>query len=70
MIKYYYTSITNRNLYMDDFNLLDYLDEYFPDIYTYYQENFIKSNIVGLGEHKNMRISFNKKVEEKAMSLT
>ncbi len=38
MIKYYYAALTDRNLYIDDINLLEYLNKYFPNIYTYYQE--------------------------------
>ncbi len=68
MIKYYYASIVDRNLSIDGINFLDYLDKYFPNIYRYYQEKVIKSNIVDFDRYKNTRIAFNKKIEEEGLS--
>lgn len=68
MIKYYYASIVDRNLYIDGINFLDYLDKYFPNIYRYYQEKVIKCNIVDFDRYKNTRIAFNKKIEEEGLS--
>ncbi len=68
MIKFYYVSITDRNLYIDDINLLDYLNNYFPNIYTYYKDMVKKSEIVNFDKYKESRMFFNRKLEEEGLS--
>ena len=68
MIKYYYARITDRNLYIDDVNLLEYLNKYFPNIYAYYQEMVKKNDIVDFNKYKESRTSFNRKVKEEGLS--
>ena len=68
MIKYYYAALTDRNLYIDDINLLEYLNKYFPNIYAYYQEMVKKNDIVDLNKYKESRTSFNRKVKEEGLS--
>ena len=68
MIKFYYVSITDRNLYIDDINLLEYLSKYFPDVYTYYQDMVKKSDIVNFDKYKESRMFFNRKLEEEGLS--
>ena len=68
MIKFYYVSITDRNLYIDDINLLEYLKNYFPNIYTYYKDMVKKSDIVNFDKYKESRIFFNRKLEEEGLS--
>ena len=68
MIKFYYVSITDRNLYIDDINLLDYLNNYFPNIYTYYKDMVKKSDIVNFDKYKESRMFFNRKLEEEGLS--
>ena len=69
MIKFYYVSITDRNLYIDDINLLEYLNKYFPNIYTYYKDMVKKSEIVNFDKYKESRIFFNRKLEEEGLSF-
>ena len=69
MIKFYYVSITDRNLYIDDINLLEYLKNYFPNIYTYYKDMVKKSEIVNFDKYKESRIFFNRKLEEEGLSF-
>ena len=69
MIKFYYVSITDRNLYIDDINLLEYLKNYFPNIYTYYKDMVKKSDIVNFDKYKESRMFFNRKLEEEGLSL-
>ena len=69
MIKFYYVSITDRNLYIDDINLLEYLKNYFPNIYTYYKDMVKKSEIVNFNKYKESRIFFNRKLEEEGLSF-
>ena len=68
MIKFYYVSITDRNLYIDDINLLEYLKNYFPNIYTYYKDMVKKSDIVNFDKYKESRMFFNRKLEEEGLS--
>ena len=68
MIKFYYVSITDRNLYIDDINLLEYLKNYFPNIYTYYKDMVKKSEIVNFDKYKESRMFFNRKLEEEGLS--
>ena len=68
MIKYYYARMTDRNLYIDDINLLEYLNKYFPNVYTYYQDIVKENNIVNFKRYKESRISFNRKVKEEGLS--
>ena len=68
MIKFYYVSITDRNLYIDDINLLEYLNNYFPNIYTYYKDMVKKSEIVNFDKYKESRMFFNRKLEEEGLS--
>ena len=68
MIKFYYVSITDRNLYIDDINLLEYLKNYFPNIYTYYKDMVKKSDIVNIDKYKESRMFFNRKLEEEGLS--
>lgn len=68
MIKFYYVSITDRNLYIDDINLLEYLKNYFPNIYTYYKDMVKKSDIVNFDKYKESRMFFNRKIEEEGLS--
>ncbi len=68
MIKFYYVSITDRNLYIDDINLLEYLNNYFPNIYTYYKDMVKKSDIVNFDKYKESRMFFNRKLEEEGLS--
>ena len=69
MIKFYYVSITDRNLYIDDINLLEYLKNYFPNIYTYYKDMVKKSDIVNFDKYKESRMFFNRKLEEEGLSF-
>ena len=69
MIKYYYASITDRNLYIDDINLLEYLNKYFPNVYIYYQDIVKRSNIVNFNRYKESRVFFNRKVKEEDYHL-
>ena len=69
MIKYYYVSITDRNLYIDDINLLEYLNKYFPNVYIYYQDIVKRSNIVNFNRYKESRVFFNRKVKEEDYHL-
>ena len=68
MIKFYYVSITDRNLYIDDINLLEYLKNYFPNNYTYYKDMVKKSDIVNFDKYKESRMFFNRKLEEEGLS--
>lgn len=68
MIKYYYASITDRNLYIDDINLLEYLNKYFSNICVYYQDMVKKNDIVDFNKYKESRTSFNIKVIEEGLS--
>lgn len=68
MIKFYYVSITDRNLYIDDINLLEYLKNYFPNIYTYYKDMVKKSDIVNFDKYKESKMFFNRKLEEEGLS--
>ena len=68
MIKFYYVSITDRNLYIDDINLLEYLSKYFSDVYTYYKDMVKKSDIVNFDKYKESRMFFNRKLEEEGLS--
>lgn len=68
MIKFYYVSITDRNLYIDDINLLEYLKNYFPNIYTYYKDMVKKSDIDNFDKYKESRMFFNRKLEEEGLS--
>lgn len=68
MIKYYYARITDRNLYMDDINLLEYLNKYFPNIYIYYEEMIKRSDMVDFDRYKESKTYFNKKVIEEGLS--
>lgn len=68
MIKYYYARMTDRNLYIDDINLLEYLNKYFPNVYTYYQDIVKENSIVNFKRYKESRISFNRKVKEEGLS--
>ena len=68
MIKYYYASITDRNLYIDDINLLDYLNNYFPNIYNKYQDMFNRDKIINFNKYKEDRLCFNRKLEEEEIS--
>ena len=60
MIKYYYASITDKNIYIEDQNLLEYLNAYFPNLSRYYENIFSKNSITDLNTYKNKRIEFNK----------
>ena len=69
MIKFYYVSITDRNLYIDDINLLDYLNNYFPNIYNKYQDMFNRDKIINFNKYKEDRLCFNRKLEEEGISF-
>ena len=68
MIKFYYVSITDRNLYIDDINLLEYLNNYFPNIYNIYQNMFNRDKIINFDKYKESRMFFNRKLEEEGLS--
>ena len=59
MIKYYYVSITDRNLYIDDINLLEYLNNYFPNVYSSYQNIFNRDKVINFDKYKEDRLCFN-----------
>ena len=52
MIKFYYVSITDRNLYIDDINLLEYLNNYFPNVYSSYQNIFNRDKVINIDKYK------------------
>ncbi len=68
MIKYYYASITDKNIYIEDQNLLEYLNAYFPNLSRYYENIFSKNSITDLNTYKNKRIEFNKLIEQEGLS--
>ena len=68
MIKFYYVSITDRNLYIDDINLLEYLKNYFPNIYSSYQDMLNRNNVINIDKYKESRMFFNRKLEEEGLS--
>ncbi len=68
MIKYYYARITDRNLYIDNINLLEYLNKYFLDIYEYNQKIFREDNWFNFYKYKESKKSFNRKVIEEGLS--
>ena len=68
MIKYYYASITDRSLYIDDINLLEYLNNYFPNVYSSYQDMLNRNNVINIDKYKESRMFFNRKLEEEGLS--
>ena len=68
MIKYYYARITDRNLYIDDINLLEYLNKYFPNVYSTYLDMFNRNKIINFDKYKEDRLTFNKKITEEGIS--
>ena len=68
MIKYYYASITDRNLYIDDINLLEYLNNYFPNVYSSYQDMLNRDKLINIDKYKEDRLYFNRKLEEEGIS--
>ena len=68
MIKYYYVSITDRSLYIDDINLLEYLNNYFPNVYSSYQNMFNRNRVINFDKYKEDRLYFNRKLEEEGIS--
>lgn len=68
MIKYYYARLTDRNLYIDDINLLEYLNKYFPNIYSSYQDMFNRNKVINFDKYKEDRLCFNRKLEEEGIS--
>ena len=68
MIKYYYASIIDKNMYLDDINLIEYLKNFFPIIYKSYQNMFNKSILLDFNRYKEERINFSKKITEEGIS--
>lgn len=68
MIKYYYASITDRNLYIDDINLFEYLNNYFPNVYSSYQDMLNRDKLINIDKYKEDRLYFNRKLEEEGIS--
>ena len=68
MIKYYYASITDRSLYIDDINLLEYLNNYFPNVYSSYQDMLNRDKLISIDKYKEDRLYFNRKLEEEGIS--
>ena len=59
MIKYYYASITDKSLYIDDINFLEYLNKYFPNVYSSYQDMFNRDKVINFDKYKEDRLCFN-----------
>lgn len=68
MIKYYYVSITDRTLYIDDINFLEYLNNYFPNVYNSYQIIFNRKKVINFDKYKEARLYFDRKLEEEGIS--
>ena len=68
MIKYYYASITDKSLYIDDINFLEYLNNYFPNVYSSYQDMLNRDKLINIDKYKEDRLYFNRKLEEEGIS--